>query len=758
MHRNLSPSWLAGAAVLFLTVLSTLPAVAGYSSWTAQGPEGGSVSSLVIGGRQDALFAGIDDDVMKSVDGGRTWRRASQGLWQATGMLGSGPFHLAVDPTDPDTLYAGGNEGIYKTTGAGTAWNRLENDLGIRVVLKVAISPAAPRTVWVATYGGLYVSRDAGVTWVAVEGGYPVSRPGEAAIATFDVAPDPARSGIIYASGSAGLFKTSDAGAHWTRLSATGPYVLAIDPSHPWRIYAAGGNLLGVLRSADDGATWTRLANEMSAHDVRALAVDPVTSAVYAAAAPTAPQRVYRSLDGGDTWTGMGSSLPVTWPSTFAFHPRRPAVVYLGSLAGVWKSTNRGKTWASSSGGIVSTWASALAVAPSEPRVVYAGVSYAGVFKSTSRGETWGPLASLNVGPISALVVDPTTATTVFAGTDRGIFRSRDGGKTWRIVADLEQVNDLAIDPAAPFRLYAATGKGAFRSTDGGATWSPAWSPGQGLDSSVYHLAVSPGRPSDVYLTSPFGLFASSDRGETWTRIYDRVPFAVAVDPSRPSILYLSSGGGPITKSTDGGLTWTAVGSGLPPVTPLSLVIDPAHPDTLYCATWLGVFWSTDGAATWSRLGGAFDGPVLAVALDPSGPTTVHAATMETGVFELTRITPPPPGDFLTTDAFPGFRFKVLITEPGQPGVVGRQEINCIPHALCVSGKVRHRTDVLLRVDGPLPDGSFSVTVARLTRAQVDVWVERPATGDKRYYRLEAVPAGRSDTAALTGKFAFPGS
>jgi hypothetical protein len=130
---------------------------------------------------------------------------------------------------------------------------------------------------------------------------------------------------------------------------------------------------------------------------------------------------------------------------------------------------------------------------------------------------------------------------------------------------------------------------------------------------------------------------------------------------------------------------------------------------------------------------------------------------METGVFELTRITPPPPGDFLTTDAFPGFRFKVLITEPGQPGVVGRPEINCIPHALCVSGKVRHRTDVLLRVDGPQPDGSFSVTVARLTHAQVEVWVERPATGDKRYYRLEAVPAGRSDTAVLTGRFAFPG-
>ena len=168
------------------------------------------------------------------------------------------------------------------------------------------------------------------------------------------------------------------------------------------------------------------------------------------------------------------------------------------------------------------------------------------------------------------------------------------------------------------------------------------------------------------------------------------------------------------------------------------------------------MFWSTDGAATWSRLGGAFDGPVLAVALDPSGPTTVHAATMETGVFELTQITPPPPGDFLTTDAFAGFRFKVLITEPGQSGVAGRQEVNCVPHALCVSGKVRHRTDVLLRVDGPLPDGSFSVTVARHSR-RVEVWAERPATGTSGITASKPSPRTAPHTAGLTGKFAFPG-
>jgi hypothetical protein len=121
----------------------------------------------------------------------------------------------------------------------------------------------------------------------------------------------------------------------------------------------------------------------------------------------------------------------------------------------------------------------------------------------------------------------------------------------------------------------------------------------------------------------------------------------------------------------------------------------------------------------------------------------------------MTRIVPPPPGDFLTTDAIPGFRFKVLMTDLGQAGIVGYQEPACLPHALCVSGKVRHRTEVLVRVDGPQREGTLAVSIARFTRARVEVWVERPATGDRRYYRLEAVPAGRTATPGLVDPAAF---
>ena len=103
----------------------------------------------------------------------------------------------------------------------------------------------------------------------------------------------------------------------------------------------------------------------------------------------------------------------------------------------------------------------------------------------------------------------------------------------------------------------------------------------------------------------------------------------------------MGPGGPPLFKSLDGGLTWVASNSGLPDATVSHLVIDPIHPDVLYATTWLGVFRSTDGAATWSPLGPGLTSPAMDLALDPSGPVTLHTATFGSGVFELTEPSPP---------------------------------------------------------------------------------------------------------------------
>lgn len=632
MRHDLRFSWLILAAVLLVGFSS--PAAAAPGLWTSQGPEGGGVTSLVVGESPGVLFAGVANGVMKSVDGGRRW------AWVLTGSLASGPVTLAVDPSNPRTLYAGEREGMYKSTDSGATWSQV--NLEIRGIRKIAISPAAPRTVWVAG-SAFYVSRDAGASWTPVGGGYPASQFPK------DVAVDPTRRNIVYVSNSDGLFKTNDAGAHWTRILDNDPFTLAVDPNHPWKIYAAAFTRFyeGVLRSVDGGATWTHLTIQGDEPYVEVLAVDPRSSAVYAAVALSAPHSVFRSVDGGDTWTDVGSTLPSMWPGEFAFNPSRPAFVYLGTSAGVWKSVDRGRTWAPSSGGMAAT-VEAVAFAPSDPRIVYAGAGAGGFFASTNRGMTWSLLlpANLNVNGIWSLRVDPRSPATVFAATDRGLFQSLDGARTWRRLGSMEPAYDLAIDPAAPSRLYAASPEGAYRSTDGGNTWSLVFSQNPGSSSPVYHLTVSPARPSEVYLTSPSGLFTSPDRGDTWTRLPSPpVPtsdfFGVAVDPARPSILYIL-GERSLSKSTDGGQTWAQADGGIPAPRPMTaLVIDPAHPDTLYCATWNRVYRSRDGGAIWRPLGRVFDDSlVTGLILDKSGPTTLHASTTA-GVFEWSPSRPP---------------------------------------------------------------------------------------------------------------------
>ena len=253
---------------IILSLLCTLPAGAGYRSWTSKGPDGGDITSVAMAG-PGTLYAAVFEGVMKSTDNGLTWH------WVLTDTFASGPLPLAVDPSAPSTVYAARPAGLYKTVDGGATWNLVK--LAIRNVEKIAISPLAPQTVWVGGFG-FYVSRDSGESWSAVAGEYPAGG------ITKTIVLDPTRPGVVYAAhggSSGGLFKTVDDGRHWTRIHYALPFALALDPVHPWRLYAGGmSTIAGILRSVDGGATWTHLDSAMGDQYVSVLAVDPRTSEI----------------------------------------------------------------------------------------------------------------------------------------------------------------------------------------------------------------------------------------------------------------------------------------------------------------------------------------------------------------------------------------------------------------------------------------------------------------------------------------------
>jgi photosystem II stability/assembly factor-like uncharacterized protein len=298
-----------------------------------------------------------------------------------------------------------------------------------------------------------------------------------------------------------------------------------------------------------------------------------------------------------------GRSLAVAGSSS------RPYEYYMGATGGgLWKTTDGGITWrAVTDDKIHSSSVGAVAVAPSNPDIVYIGTGEAdirgniiqgdGAYKTTDGGKTWSQIGLAETQNISKIRVHPTNPDIVYVAAfghhaapnaDRGVFRSKDGGKTWDKVLFRDNKTgaiELIIDPNNPQVLYATLweayrnswemssggpGSGLFKSTDGGDRWTEI-SRNPGLPKGMLGkigLAVSGADSNRVYAqieAEDGGFFLSDDAGATWTKVTDRRDLRqrafyytrVYADPKVKDTVYVLNVG--FSKSVDAGKTWTPI-------------------------------------------------------------------------------------------------------------------------------------------------------------------------------------------------------
>jgi photosystem II stability/assembly factor-like uncharacterized protein len=341
------------------------------------------------------------------------------------------------------------------------------------------------------------------------------------------------------------------------------------------------------------------------------------------------------SRDGGDAWRALDAVAPGTLAATLAINPRDPATIYVGTVseangfvgAGVFKSLDGGDSWRPVNAGLTDARVSAVALDPRSPGTAYAAVDGRGVFK---RVDGRWRAASTGLIPESAyaVAVDPQHPATVYTGSYGGVFKSTNGGGSWR--ASLTEpfqrgtgswpstrvVAALAVDPQKPTTVYALTGDNAwhynrglarvyesrlYKSTDGGVTWR--------ISADVQALDVA------------------AARGEVLAQVVHKSP--LVIDPLQADTLYV--GGFGVRRSVDGGTTRRI--AGLTRTAVLALAVDPKKPATLYAGTHAGLFTSRDAGASWQALEGPLDGVrVEAVAIDPQRRGNVYAGT-DSGVF-----------------------------------------------------------------------------------------------------------------------------
>lgn len=554
------------------------------------------------------------ESIYLSTDGGASW----------TGTLGSASYYMGVTDISfgaGGKVYAAVDDALYRSDDGGASWSGpLLGPPYNNSIMAVRADPATPNTVFIGGYKGLARSTDGGVSSTPLTTGLIVTAGMPASVNRIVMHPNyPAAAQLWLGTEEAGIYFSASAGASWTArsdgLAATNIRALAMfHDAATHRMFAGYGDAFrpspALFRGNNAGpgtpfSSWAPSNTNLGAYQIRSITIDPTTRSggigstrLYATGRagpyPDLDARdggIYRSLDGGGTWTTIDVGLPVSG---------NPPAANVGTVRN-----------------LVLDPRSCAAPPPS------------------------GPCAS---GPLQTLYATSNGKHDGATGTDSfRVLKSGNGGDSWLssdtgipqpIDAATPQrqsvlVVPIVINPLNPQELYVGTSanydatalaaptiqSGVFRSTDGGANWvfrsnglpRRAGSSHTALD--VLSLAINPANPLELWCSvvdlsvggaASGGIYHTVDGGANWSSASNGISAtdirALLVDPSQPNVLYASGAGsdanpGSVYKSSNGGATWHSISIGLPADAATALQVDPVDPSVLYAGSTSGV-WS----------------------------------------------------------------------------------------------------------------------------------------------------------------------
>jgi photosystem II stability/assembly factor-like uncharacterized protein len=403
----------------------------------------------------------------KSVNGGKSW--AEKG-----GSISDLVREIAAHPTNPNRFYAVTDYNIWRTNNGAASWVR---NNGSAYGYSLTVDSSDPKVLYAGYDNEVFRSVNGGVDWEWSGNGLYgtiyclVTLPGK-----------------VLCASSASIFSTARATGHdawptWTTsdtgLKAATIKAIAIDPTSPSVIYVAAFSH-GVFKSTDGGARWTLLSVPYDGATFTRLVADHVKSGIiYAMSNIWGADNVYRSPDGGQTWTKLLSDqcddIALSKQSSDRIFVAGQTQVGSDSVMALHRTLDGGASWThiqlSSTAG---SQGYAVAVDPANDSIIYIGGLSSGngvLYKSTDQGANWTDITGTLTNRVVAIAVDPRVAGRVYVATYDGVWKSENGGTTWakKLGAGF---GTLFIHPAAPNIVYAAGYNGIFVSKNYGASWA----------------------------------------------------------------------------------------------------------------------------------------------------------------------------------------------------------------------------------------------------------------------------------------------